>query len=86
MLMMLMCLFSGAAKKFPPVLQYTGGTCLLVPALSLVDLSVLLDENQKKDKFTTMTTSQKLFFTHSTTGVAVAQDIESSTRNNNNNF
>lgn len=53
MFMMLMCLFSGAAKKFPPVLQYIGDMWLHVPALSLLDLSILL-ESQKKDKFTTM--------------------------------
>lgn len=48
MFMMFMCLFSGAAKKFPPVLQYIGDMWLHVLALSLLNLSILLGRQSYK--------------------------------------
>lgn len=50
MLMMLMCLFSGAARKFPPVLQYMGDMWLHALALSLLVLSILLQGSSKAKK------------------------------------
>lgn len=49
MFMILMCLTSGAAKKFPPVLQYIGDMWLHEPALSLLDLSILLESQERQD-------------------------------------
>lgn len=48
MFMMFMCLFSGAAKKFPPVLQYIGDMWLHALALSLLNLSILLERQSYK--------------------------------------
>lgn len=48
MLMMLMCLFSGAARKFPPVLQNMGDMWLHALVLSLLVLSILLQRSWKE--------------------------------------
>lgn len=50
MLMMLMCLLSGAARKFPPVLQYMGDMWLHALALSMLVLSILLQRSSKEKK------------------------------------
>lgn len=50
MLMMLICLFSGAARKFPPVLQYMGDMWLHALVLSLLVLSILLERSLKEKR------------------------------------
>lgn len=48
MFMILMCLFSGTAKKLPPGLQYTAAIGLHALVLSLVDRSILLKIIRRK--------------------------------------
>lgn len=50
MFMMLMCLFSGAARKFPPVLQYMGDMWLQVLVRSALVLSILLRGSSEEER------------------------------------